>query len=192
MKKLILRKKKFAFNTPSAAQGYASQRLQLKADCFTIVPYEGGYAIETEEEVRQEVLDADSQEAASNSSWKPASYIHIPENLKKPGFRYRACNTEKTGNIDKKIAEGWEIDTELTQKMRRTPTLQDGQNLDTTMKIRELVIMRMPEELAKQRDKYYSDLSSRARNNIASKFKKDASDLNDGAGAYGESKESLQ
>lgn len=102
--------------------------------------------------------------------WKPARITEIPENLKDHRFVYRQCNTQKTGNIQKKLQEGWEIDHILSKKLNElyglTRTLQDGSPMDSTFQIRELIVMRMPKEMAHERNEYYRKRSSIDRKSI--------------------------
>lgn len=89
--------------------------------------------------------------------WKPSRLLDIPEEFKDPNFTYRWCTTNKAGNIRKKQSEGWIIDKELHKKMsdRLTPTIEDGKPLDDVVGIRELIVMKIPNELAKARTEYY-------------------------------------
>ena len=123
---------------------------------------EGGYVIDTEAVVATDENNDTTQEVVQKpkhrvtTPWKPASRIEIPEHLKIPGFRYRSCNTSQTGNIEKKKAEGWIVDKELSKKMEHIATIDDSKKLDGTTRFRELIVMRMPEEMAKSRDEYYA------------------------------------
>jgi hypothetical protein len=96
----------------------------------------------------------------ATTPWKPAKRLSIPEHLKNPRFVYRFVNTKKEGNELKKLDEGWEYDRELSEKLKayglaQTRGLQDGTPLDSTYRIRELVVMRMPKEMAEKRNEYY-------------------------------------
>lgn len=93
----------------------------------------------------------------SNISWAPARVLDIPEKLKDPRFVYRWASKLGIGRVQKLIAEGWEIDTELSTKLCNLlpKTIEDGSSLDSTTQRRELVVMRLPKELAKVRNEYY-------------------------------------
>jgi len=96
----------------------------------------------------------------TTKSWKPAKVLEIPEKFKDSRFVYRWVDRDRIGNVRKKLSEGWEIDSELTKKLVKLPkTLQDGSNLDSTFHIRELILMRLPKELAEARRKYYAERS---------------------------------
>lgn len=94
--------------------------------------------------------------------WRPAKRLAIPENMKNPNFVYRFVNTKKEGNELRKLDEGWEYDKELSAKLKERGlasirSLEDGTPLDSHYRIRELIVMRMPKEMAESRNKYYQD-----------------------------------
>jgi hypothetical protein len=113
-------------------------------------------------EVGEEVVE----KKMATTPWRPAKRLNIPSDLKDNRFVYRFVNTKKDGNESRKQDEGWEYDMELTEKLKRRGTLanirslEDGTPLDTRYRIRELVVMRMPKEMAAQRNKYYLDKSN--------------------------------
>lgn len=99
--------------------------------------------------------------------WKPARVLDIPERLKDPRFTYRFVNTQRDGNELKKLQEGWEFDHKLAQKLNEMyyggqKTLRDGTPIGSTHKVRELIVMRMPKEMADSRNKFYADKANRA------------------------------
>lgn len=201
------------FATEQAAKIQAS-RMGLEE--YSIVPSGDGYAIETQEgiavdngaqetETASKVETMVTEEVESKSEtvvspkkhmvttpWKPASYLNIPEHLKVKGRVYRWLKIDRPGNIDKKQAEGWTIDTELTKKMKRisVPTLMDGKGIDSTLQVREMVVAWMPEEIAQARRKYYSDKAVSAQKSAQNKYRKEAKDLAGeyGGGSYGDVK----
>ena len=87
--------------------------------------------------------------------WKPARVLDIPQHLKDPNFVYRWGNKHKLGNIQKKVREGWIIDKELSAKLSLESTVQDGTPLDGTVQMRELIVLKMPKELAESRKAYF-------------------------------------
>lgn len=176
------------FKTAQAA-AISAGRFKFEKGKFEIVSLEnGGYAIQTEESVPDIFSgDAAPKKHRVTTSWKPATLLDIPKHLKDPDFVYRFCDKNRDGNIDKKIAEGWEIDKELSRKMRQgRPTLDDGAGLDTTLGIRELIVMRMPVETAEARRKYYAEKTEGAMKKQVDQLKKD---LKDAAGEYDDSPE---
>lgn len=121
------------------------------------------------------------EKKVTTAPWRPAKRLNIPSDLKDPRFVYRFVNTKKEGNEGRKLEEGWEYDTELTAKLKKRGlatirTIEDGTPLDSHYRIRELVVMRMPVEMAAQRNKYYQDkanidtdeMRERMRGNISS------------------------
>lgn len=116
---------------------------------------------ERREERKQDSNDtAEEKTKKATTPWRPARFLDIPEDMKDPRFVYRFVNTKREGNELKKQQEGWEYDYELgkklTQQFGKTRTIQDGTPIDSTYRIRELVVMRIPKELAKERNDYYS------------------------------------
>lgn len=91
------------------------------------------------------------------ASWRPARKLDITK--KAPGFRYRYVSTEYA-NLQKKLAEGWQFVNPSTG----IPGLQnpsarevsDGKMLDSVQKLRELVLMALPEDIALERDAYHA------------------------------------
>jgi hypothetical protein len=101
--------------------------------------------------------------------WKAARLLDVPKELQIPGFRARWCTDNKPGNIRKKQSEGWEfkkISKEKMEKLMGVPTLEDGKALDGIVRVREMVLMYMPEEMALARAEYY-----RSRGETATKSK---------------------
>lgn len=184
------------FKTEHAAKIHAGR---LKLQDFKVVPVPGeegaeplGYALETEEksEPAQESAPAVKKHRVTKP-WQPASLLHIPEDLKNPDYVYRFCVNEESrpGNIRKKLAEGWEIDKTLLKEMKKrgllhAPTLDDGQSLDDTLTIREMVVMKMDKETAKSRNQYFERRASDAADSAKSKYKSDAKAL--GIETYGD------
>lgn len=118
------------------------------------------------------MVNAPSLDKPKTVSWKPAKILEILESFKDPRFVYRWADKDKMGNIRKKLSEGWEIDTTLTKKLANLPkTLQDGSNLDSTFQVRELIVMRIPKELAAARNKFYSERGEGALKKEKDKFK---------------------
>lgn len=199
MGKLITKSDGSPFATETAARS-AVTRFKLKD--FIIVPHNSGYAIEIKEEIQMEpsanvtpVIQAPppSIEAAPEpvkhrvtTPWRPARILDIPEHLKNPAFVYRWCDKNKPGNIQKKMSEGWEVDKELSRRLTAiaTRTVNDGTPLDGTAQIRELVVMKMPKEMAASRNEYYAKRSEMATKEAQEDLKRKT-----GGQAYGEIRE---
>lgn len=127
-------------------------------------------------------------------SWKPASLL--PQYKKTPGFRQRYVSKDEA-NIKKKLAEGWEfvIDDEQEPKtvgdisgreVHDIGTIEDGKPLSSTIDHRELVLMHLPEELAKQRDEYYKNVVKKRRAGVKKKAQEDQDAAAKQAGVMGE------
>lgn len=203
MEKLITKADGSPFATEVATKS-AVTRFKLKD--YTIVPHNGGYAILVKEETQMttsanatpEVPPTIPPEEAQNlptpepvkhrvtTPWKPARKLDIPEHLKNPAFVYRWCDKNKPGNIQKKMSEGWEVDKELSRKLTAiaTRTLNDGSPLDGTAQIAELIVMRMPREMAASRNEYYAKRSEMATKEAQEDLKRRT-----GGQAYGEIRE---
>ena len=100
----------------------------------------------------------------ATAPWKPSRVLEIPAHLKKKGFTYRWASKTQVGRIQKLISEGWEIDTELSKKLSTAlpKTIMDGSPLDGTVQRRELIVMRITDELATARRAYYAKKTSGA------------------------------
>lgn len=171
---LVYRENNEPFATEKAAKMFTGRRKWFDAK---IVPVEGGYAVDVEDTLVAEwkkSSEEDAEQTVVTSPWKPATLMGIPENLKNPNYVYRFCSKAREGNIEKKKAEGWEIDKELSKKMNLTPTVNDGKPLDGTLHIRELVVMRMRKEMKESRDKYYSDLAKGAVGSANNEYRENA------------------
>ncbi len=135
--------------------------------------------------------DEDVKVKKATTPWKPASIIEIPASCKDSGFEYYCATTNRTGNIEKKIAEGWEIDYWIAPKMReqgltQPTTIQDGKSVDNTTRFRELIVMRMPKELLQSRRKYHEKKSAEQLGRVQGDF--DARLEAVGSKSYGEIK----
>ncbi len=123
---------------------------------------------ETEERTREEKLDRQEElkvKREGRKPWKPARTLEIPAHLKDSRFVYRFVERLRPGNLRKKIDEGWEIDTKLGKKLNEMygglqKTLDDGSPIDSTVQIRELIVLRMPKVIHEERAKYYHERSN--------------------------------
>jgi len=83
-------------------------------------------------------------------SWKPARRLDVRN--KDENFRYHWADKK---NVDKKQYEGWEV---APSEEHADPNLIDGgKSIDSTTSFRELILMRMPEELAQERDAWVAE-----------------------------------
>jgi len=130
----------------------------------------------------REALEVKKEKKKGSVSWRPSSILGIPTHLKDPNYRYRWCDKDKLGNIRKKESEGWEIDKVLSRKMTSlNTTINDGSPLDGATTMRELIVMKMPVEMAEARNKYYEDRANGSMEEMNEQFKRDT-----GGKGYGE------
>lgn len=115
------------------------------------------------ERTREEKLERQEElklKREGRKPWKPARTLEIPQHLKDSRFVYRFVERLRPGNLRKKLDEGWEIDTKLGKKLNDMygglqKTLDDGSPIDSTVQMRELIVLRMPKVIHEERAKYY-------------------------------------
>jgi hypothetical protein len=115
--------------------------------------------ITTKAEVSMEEFN---QTVELTGNWKPAKLLSLIDKYRKPGRRYKWVNTTIDGNVEKKRSEGWVVDKEIYKDMKHLSEYKDNStSLDTTTRIRELMLMWIPEKMAVQRNKHYRDLGNK-------------------------------
>lgn len=100
------------------------------------------------------------KKVAWSDSWKPARILDVPAQYLNNKYKYRFVTTNKEGNVAKKLNERWEIDKEVSGKLRKArllppQTIKDGSQVDETYRIREMVLMHIPKPIAKERAEFY-------------------------------------
>lgn len=117
------------------------------------------------------------------ASWKPAAVTDIEG--KEAGYRYRWANKD-SDNLAKKHAEGWSMVDKTTDKA--TPEahnrLDDGASLSTVYEKKDVVLMRIPEELAQERDAYFNAETERRQAGLTAHLKQELG--KDGASVHGD------
>lgn len=116
-------------------------------------------------------------------TWKPASVTDVVD--KEEGYRYRWCNKD-ADNLAHKAVEGWETVSRLSSDKAK-PTeerMLDGKNLSSTYEKHDVLLMRIPEELAQERDAYFANESQRRTAGLTAHLKKEVAKV--GAGTHGE------
>lgn len=96
-----------------------------------------------------------------NSTWKPANVLDVFD--KEPGYRYRVAE-KSPRNIAKKQREGWEIVSGIQSPTTGNNTgnyMDKGKPMTSVLEGYDYVIMRIPEELALQRDDFFNGESNR-------------------------------
>jgi hypothetical protein len=98
--------------------------------------------------------------------WTPPSSLDAPPAPK--GFKHRWIRTESigfmdTGNVSKKLREGWEFvrAEEIKNQLgdHDYPVVQEGQ-YQGLIGVGGLVLARIPEEIVEQRKKYFKDITA--------------------------------
>lgn len=111
----------------------------------------------------------------ATTPWKPSSFLGLPEGIKRKylaGYRGRFASKSQ---LPKKLAEGWEVVQFSPEDMKllKPATIIDGKALTTSLEVRELILIRMPEDVAKSRDDFFKGLTDDALNTTVEKFKKE-------------------
>lgn len=117
-------------------------------------------------------------------TWKPANVDEIFD--KEPGYRYRKVNKDPN-NFAKKLAEQWEVvsDTggQKTTMEAGYGRIDDGKALTSVRENRDSILMRIPEEIAKERDAYINSRSARQVQGLRKQAEKSLSET--GAPTHG-------
>jgi hypothetical protein len=87
--------------------------------------------------------------------WKPANLL---TGIEKAGERRK---WKRFNEMDKWLAEKWEPVTqdEVDRKVLEAVTIIDGSQMNKYVRKRNLILMKMPEKVAKGRDAYYRRLN---------------------------------
>ena len=98
-------------------------------------------------------------------SWRPAKMLHTMGEA--DGFRYRWCDKDPA-NLDKKQAEGWEFVSKSKQVDKPDATTASASDIEyadrtltTLTEYRELIRMRLPEDIALERDAYFNNITDK-------------------------------
>ena len=121
-----------------------------------------------------------------NRSWKPANLTDTIN--KEPGYRYRFSRKDPN-NLAKKAKEGWEtvsgIESSSTKHVA-TNRVNDGKPLTSVQEGNDWVLQRLPEELARERDAYYSEENERRTSALTAHLKQQVRDKGGNAPVHGE------
>ena len=135
-----------------------------------IKDYEKEIASLEAEDLEKEMVEAEAEKRVDEKPIKKATTPWNAEdnpwhmdllklNKKREGFRTRFFRGNDD-SIEKRLQQGWTVancsDYGLKEKV-----LGEQGKLDTTVRRRELILMEMPEELAKQRDAYVREKTDR-------------------------------
>lgn len=119
-----------------------------------------------------------------NSSWKPASVTDVIN--KEAGYRYR-WSEKSTDNLFKKQAEGWETVNGLqgdAVKPDQPNRIDGGAKMTSIYEKHDLILQRIPEDLALERDAYYNNETARRTSGLTAHVKKEIG--KEGAQSHGD------
>ena len=111
-------------------------------------------------------LRSSSERKERKKSWTPPSSLDAPPAPQ--GFKHRWIRTEvvgqmDTGNVSKKLREGWEFvrAEEISSQLgdHDYPVIQEGQ-YQGLIGVGGLVLARIPEEVVEERKKYFRNKTS--------------------------------
>lgn len=116
--------------------------------------------------------------AKGNKSWRPAILLDVPNKDRNWRYRWRLKDED---NIQKALHEGWEFVTKPVGF--ETPAVDTAVDVvDNTSRVktsltefRELVLMRMHEDVAAERDEYF-EIQTESQNITPAKFRQYVSD----------------
>ena len=116
--------------------------------------------------------------------WRPASLLDVPQWVKDmyPDHGLRWCSKRE---IDKKMLEYWTtvvVDgTEVETEFR--PTMIDGARTDSTVQVREMILMKLPRSIMAKRKAYFE---ARTKDLLQAKIESDNEQAKqDGSKQYG-------
>jgi len=116
-------------------------------------------------------------EAARARVWQRPSLLPTPE--PKDGYGYRwirlaTLGDEDIPNMTSKLREGWEPVT--YREVPEIASLERTSKGNARVEIGGLVLCRMPMEMIKQRDEYYSNVAGRAMDSVENSYFSDGGD----------------
>lgn len=118
--------------------------------------------------------------------WQPASVLDVVG--KEEGFRYRWAN-KAPDNLAKKRQEGWETVSGLSNDQAShvdSGRMHDGKQLTSIYEKHDVVLMRIPEELAESRDEFINQKTQRQTQGLTAHLKKEIRDKGGNAPVHGE------
>ena len=116
-------------------------------------------------EKKNRTLRSSSERVERKKSWTPPSSLDAPPAPQ--GFKHRWIRTESvgfmdTGNVSKKLREGWEFvrAEEITNEVgdHDFPVIHEGKYMGL-IGVGGLVLARIPEEIVEQRKQYFNNIT---------------------------------
>jgi hypothetical protein len=132
--------------------------------------------VDEKEKIEQKI--AASLQKSSSTPWKPFRRLDIPGNVKDARFEYYFADTTQQGNELALLNEGWEYDMDIAQKLKdrglapKRP-LKDGNGVDGTYRVNELVLLRIPKEQYAEHQQYYRQQGKIDKETIKHQMRKD-------------------
>ena len=111
-------------------------------------------------------------------SWRPAHMLDLVK--KTPGFRYRFCNNQPD-NLEKKWSEGWRLVNRATGAMAEH--YEEYAQITGGLTYRGMVVMALPEELAKEREAFFDKKTRQQTASIKQKLQTQIDEAADAARA---------
>lgn len=114
-----------------------------------------------------------TQPKKGKPAWKPAAMLDVVE--KKDGFRMRWASSDKL-NLQRKQSEGWVFankETGITAEHEHPEKTGDGHSMTSITEYRDLVLMAIPEDLAKARDEYFEEKTNAQTANLKKDLEED-------------------
>jgi len=111
---------------------------------------------------------------SGRTSWQPASVTEVTN--KEEGYRYRWV-IKDPHNLAKKEQEGWEkVDGLQANKVSikdEGARVSDPTRMTSLYEKHDVILQRIPEELAEQRDAYYNNETARRTQGLTAHIKKE-------------------
>lgn len=107
-------------------------------------------------------------------SWKPASLNEFRD--KEAGYRYRMVRKDPD-NLAKKEAEGWEKVSSIQSsntKHIEPGRINDGKPLTSVREGKDWILERIPEDIAQEREEYFSHENARRVEGLTAHIKQEA------------------
>ena len=101
----------------------------------------------------------DTPKGKTSASWRPYRITDLPTEMKDARYAYRFIG-DNPNSLRKRLMEQWEVDTEIARKMDAqygARTMDSGNTVDGAYRVNELILVRMPIEVAESRKKYFQD-----------------------------------
>jgi len=111
--------------------------------------------------------------------WTPPSTLEAPQ--APPGYKYRwlresLLGTDDKTNMSKRIREGWEPVRSEDHPDFHAPTIEGGRN-DGVIGVGGLILAKIPEETAEERNAYYRGMAENQMEALDSNLMRQSNDV---------------